>query len=402
MKLRIGSYLLSILIAVPFNSNAELKLGPLTFADAIAKHLDVRTHISDGIASLHFINKVGGIAFDGVAVGMKNDSIVSVQFDYNIRRSDGDRLHIIFTNSKQFDDTVSALIYDWQLIPIALYANTNSYACATSQGELEDSVLQQRHTMRGDWILNYHPAFEKTLLGTRIVQADFLTILPEACDLPKKDGQYVLGEGESSPQVDKNRKTWEAFQGATRKIQQEDYFGYVICDYETPILFSVVKGKLVLTGDPIWCYIRCEKSVMDSVEALIHKEVMSRKQELQEKIGGVRATKDPQINARVYKMLLKEYTDTYLEKRRAEIVDALPQSIRPYVLKKYSTTLTELIRRHRNMNIQVYNALTTTMRYAAFFRWANHISPTSFQNLINSFSPADNTFITPSILVVSE
>jgi len=405
MNQRILCYLLGFLFAVPCVTNAELKLGPFTFAEAVAKHLDVRTSLREGLGSLRFVNQVGGVAFDGIAVEARNDTFVSVCFDYSRSRSDGERLHVIFKDRNNVEHVVTASICDWELFPIALFANSTSYACATSQGQLADSVEQHRHTSRGDWILNYHPAFENTLLGLRLAQADFLAVVPEAGDLPKADGQYLLGKGEDRPNPEANRRTWDAFQRAARGIRQ-DYTAYVICDHESPVTFSAVNGQLVLTGEPVWRYVYCTKGVTDTVEATLRKEVYARRQELftNGKENRTATRTDQQESARAYRQLLREYTDTYLENRRAQLIDSLSEPKRLHVLQPYSTQMTDLIRRHRDMNAEVYDALTTTMRYAAFFRWVNRISPASLRTLADASvqSDAAGKAKTPSILVVSE
>jgi len=214
-----------------------------------------------------------------------------------------------------------------------------------------------------------------------------------------------LGNGEHSPKIKSNRQKWEAFQKAARKIQEE-YTAYVICDYESPVNFTISNGKLILTGEPVWCYVHCNKAVTDSVESILRQQVKARKEELYEKETGSSHRSDDyhQVNARVCQKLLKEFTEAYIEKRRADLIDSFPEVKRLHILKQYSSKMTALIRRYRDMNAEVYDALTTTMRYAAFFRWVKSMSPLSIQMLLDSYSYTDPVGIlkTPSILVVSE
>ncbi len=405
MYSRIIIFLLCLILHFPFTSYAKLKLGAFTFAEAPAKALDISTPLYKGLESLHFINQVGGVAFDGIARSAGSTTWTAVALEYDAGRIDGERLHIVFTDSRNSKYEVVAPIYNWQLFPIVRFANSEASACATSQGELVDEALQKRHLSSGDWILNYHPAFENTLLGLRLVQADFLGVIPEACDLPQSYDVPVLGEGEQRPNIQSNRQSWLAYQEAARKIQ-EAYTAFVICDHQSPVLFSIKANKLILTGEPVWCYLHVQQTVADSLEVLLAEEVKRRKQELNaadtENIEPGKV--DYVQNARVYQQLLNEYTEEYLENRRAELVDALPPGKRLQQMHLFSAKMTGLIRRYRNMNAQVYDALTTTMRYAAFFRWVKRLSPTSLQSFMDSaiyYEPLQNSK-TPSLLIVKE
>ncbi len=73
--------------------------------------------MDEGISNSRFVNGVGGVSFDKIAVPEKSLEISSLKLSYNTKAEDGQRLEL-FINDKQ----VKADLPDWQLIPIARYA----------------------------------------------------------------------------------------------------------------------------------------------------------------------------------------------------------------------------------------------------------------------------------------
>lgn len=385
---------------------AGLKLGPYSFADAPSMTLDIRTSVSDGLKSSVFVSQVGGIAFDGIAKPSKQDPIMQVEFNYVPYAKDGERLHAVFTGKekKTYREIIIPL-YDWLLFPIVAFANSESYACFTSQGRLKDRELELKHIQRGNWILNYHAALENTLLGLRLAQADFFTVIPEACDLPKMKGQYLLGNGERPPNIKINNESWRAFQLAAQAIKK-DYTAILISDFESPVIFSLKNDKIVFVGEPVWSYVHYSKNTMDSAEAMLRQEIIARRQEINRETtsNGAPAESNFSKRVQVLKLLLSEYTEERIENRLAQIIDSFPAKSRQSILQPFSAQMTELIRRHLSVNASVYQALVTTMRYSAFFRWVKVTSPKSMQRL-NSLARLSDTLKrinTPSILVVAE
>src|SRR5262249_10274463 len=113
-------------------------------------------------------------------------SVSSVVLSYNHDRSDGRRLII-----KLNGDRYTMSIPDWELIPIARYANSENGSCVTLFGE---------HSTENDNHIQYHPAFINRLLGMRLLQADIIfEDVERFSQVFKYDGNYVLGTGESLP-----------------------------------------------------------------------------------------------------------------------------------------------------------------------------------------------------------
>ena len=83
----------------------------------------------------------------------------------------------------------SPFLPDWQLIPIAKYADDNEYnACV--------SLFGPKPTL-SKYDIIYHKAFKNTLLGLRLFQMDILLKdLDSFWDIPQLGGQVILGTGE--------------------------------------------------------------------------------------------------------------------------------------------------------------------------------------------------------------
>jgi hypothetical protein len=221
---------------------AGLALGNYTFTTAPAPSLS-GAHLAQmaggksmaaSLGSYAFVSAVGGVAFGGVASPEAGCSIAALH--YRPERADGQRLEIDLTVAGR-RQTVKALIFDWQLKPIAEFAATTDYACFTLFGELNDKADAAARRARGEDILNYHKAFENTLLGLRLMQADILILRPDACDLVKEDGKWLLGGGEKPPDVQANLARLRRVHDAERLFRGGPFRSYVICDEGSPVWF---------------------------------------------------------------------------------------------------------------------------------------------------------------------
>ena len=113
-----------------------------------------------GLRSVGFLSRVGGIAFSGE---MRLDaSLVGKRLglEYTRDRPDGTRLSVTIEGA-----SLQQELADWLLIPIAQYADSEYDACVSLFGpETNDDAYD----------IVYHDAFENTLLGMRLLQADIL------------------------------------------------------------------------------------------------------------------------------------------------------------------------------------------------------------------------------------
>lgn len=251
--------------------------GPLELARHRLQHaprsqLFHKMPLAKGLFSASFLGAVGGVAFEGVASPKNKDAAHEpIELRYDDTATDGDRL-VVNIDGKR----VSAALPDWQLVPIARFADSEWTSCVTLFGADGDGVstrerlenyveslasttlglplLQQLDVpLQERWLANYHESFDNTLLGLRLLQADFLLsdmVSPDArVALPTtRFGTTkvpILGPGEEAVSDPEPRK----------KALPEPHGGtaWVLCDYKRSVTFDVdASGSLILEGDPLF------------------------------------------------------------------------------------------------------------------------------------------------------
>ncbi|MGH7598366.1 MAG: hypothetical protein ACREOI_18575, partial [bacterium] len=253
-------WLLQSFVVVWAQSVLELggkyKLLPSTVYAAAP--LTVATPLNEALKSGYYVSGVGGVAFDGVAMPMAGLQIDSLRLVYNPELEDGNRLTVLINGQ-----TCGAPnLPDWQLVPIAKFADSPYYACVTLFGELMPGV---RPPPEAQYVVGYHPAFENTLLGLRIFQTDFYLLDPTISgELPKRDGEYILGHGEAPP----NPAIW---QEAAYQLNQlfgsgQQFQSYVICDYQRQVTFAIDSSRLALDNYPYFYFWRQGKPRVEEIE----------------------------------------------------------------------------------------------------------------------------------------
>jgi hypothetical protein len=285
---------------------------------------------------------------------------------YDAAAVDGRRLvaSVRVAGSKPRD--ARATVPDWILVPTARFAATDQDAAFTLFGEVLDAVRGEQVTEAGGRLLNYHDAFKNTLLGLRLFQSDVLILYPQSADLPKGDGRYLLGHGELAPDVIANRSR-------IRSIQQEfattgfPFRSYVIGDYQQKVVFAEVNGDLALTGSPYW---HCWR-VRDLGELELDQALKQARDKAKRKLlGEVNQGKYPSSDER--------------QQRYDELVDDDLSQRLVVMMPEFSRKLSDRIRQLAGVNPAVYDALTSTMRLAAFFRHAKKKDPAGYATFVQS------------------
>ncbi|HYT90896.1 MAG TPA: hypothetical protein VEL76_19455 [Gemmataceae bacterium] len=292
------------------------------------------TPLAAGLGSGAYLSGVGGIAFDGVARAAPGTVTPRLRLRYDPGQPDGRRLQVII-DGRPYD---APNLPDWQLLPIARYADSPHFAAITLFGKLEGDLPRPKEAK---YVVGYHPALKDTLLGLRLFQSDFLVLDPHvAGELPRRKGNLLLGAGEQPPEP----KTWwpaarrlsEAFQGG------EGFQSYVICDSEVPIGFQFSETDLLISGDPYWFFWRR---------------------------GAPREE------------LITENGKQVIITNSFEVVPLRDLG------RRVSADVTHL----EHVNPAVYGSLVKTMRYAAFFRYckANHAA--AWRNFLQSIEAVNPT-----------
>jgi hypothetical protein len=250
--------LLCLSILGQYSSN--FVLGGKRLFSPSAPTLREDTPLNKAVTSLPYLASVGGVAFDGVARPRAGLDVRSLSLRYDSSEADGGRL-ILRINGKQ----AAVPLHDWQLIPIARFADSRFSACFTLFGSLTDpkrqaEVAKSKQTTRA---MNYHPALANTLVGLRIFQLDELILSGDSTNLPTLNGRYILGAGESTPNPNAGlRALTQVQQGLSRIMRQMHtrFQSYLICDYKQTVEFSIENNRLRLTGAPYYFFWKQSRS----------------------------------------------------------------------------------------------------------------------------------------------
>jgi hypothetical protein len=404
---------LMLLVALaPAYLGAQLQLGSYTLFSAPAPELRDPTHLRIGVQSQRMLAGVGGVAFDQIAAPAGNLQVRSLALEWSPAAPDGGRLAVMLNGSRY-----PVPVYNWQLIPIARFADSEFYSAVTLFGRLSDPVREKQVRDQGGDIINYHPALVDTLLGLRIFQLDVHILGLSSTDLPKEKDRYLLGAGENPPDTRANISGWNSYVGQINDIESDlkvQFRSYLICDHGREIRFGVQDGKLALTGDPIfycWRY-KSDESGFDA-KALNEGAV----RDLDAQMEAARAADREQFNDREFYIaaLLKlaaDYQDRYHFYSSGTIVDLIKiqdAEARKSFLRRYGTdslrrmTLDMRIRMNaydvvylreyserlssqtdilRAINPQVWDAGVNLMRWSAFFRWVKRDYPAEWQRFL--------------------
>jgi hypothetical protein len=218
-------------------------LGRKSLVRYAAPTLAETTPIRFAISNDSYLDHIGGVAFDQIAVPNPSIRAHDFKLTYVPSNPDGRRLLIELNGAQAI-----APLADWQLVPIAKFANTDQYAVVTAAGSLTNQQRADKLRARGALIVNYHGAFDNTLLGLRLLQLDSLLALRDSVDLPKLNGKYILGLGEKEPNLAMATHAYD-------EVHRDSGFdwsknGYLISDHDTPISFFIRNNQLFVTGEP--------------------------------------------------------------------------------------------------------------------------------------------------------
>jgi len=413
-----------LLIASHTNLLAQLRLGPQNLVSMAAPALRNPQHLSIGLKSQAFVGKVGGVAFDQVAQPDEDLSVNDLSLYYRPALPDGKRLQLVVNGQ-----LIYAHIYDWQLIPIARFADSPYFSCFTLFGKLTNTTKEKEVLEKGGRILNYHPSLVDTLLGLRIFQLDILILYDFTPNLPKESEEYILGAGESMPNIRMNKIGMKLFAYYINIIQSElktRHRSYVICDFGRDIRFNFHGNTLNVGGQPFYYFWRYKGDQPGYDNKSTHDRVL---QEIQEKIKSEKKSNAESFNERKYLidalvLQAKNYQERYQLYSSGTVVDLMKiqdDKMRKSFLNRYHTnSLFQLLVNMRvamdayeilylkdyselisskpellhGINPAVWNAAVQTMRYAAFFRFCKKNFPESWLHFVGQI---ENVAVAPRV-----
>jgi hypothetical protein len=418
---------------------AQDALGPNKLvappAPTLGGTTSLRRVFRGGRPMLGYVGRIGGVAFDGVAAPANDLSINRLELVYSPASTDGQRMFLSINGR-----SVAPSIYDWQLIPIAKFADSDNPSCVTLFGRLSNPDLEGLYVLLDGRFVNYHPSFANTLLGLRLFQLDDLIIDKWSYELPTEKGEYLLGAGESAPGEDK-KVGWEKFWEYRDKNEAlfESAISYLICDRDQLVTFDTRNGKLDLTGEPFYSFWDIDRAKYESLisgEALaaaksalaveLRRAVPARTlaaqkswliTQLQNGIDKYKTDVDDQmiVESLGYSALLnllqldstardeslKRQGVPALKNRLAEL-RTLQEMPVPRDVKELSQMLANNTEMIRAINPAVWDAGVVVMRYAAFFRYVKANYPEqwrSFRAQIGRAPAPQPPVKTPTVLM---
>lgn len=303
--------------------------------------------------SLAFLARVGGVAFIETAAPSPTLGSQRVRLAYDAARPDGSRLAVTVGNS-----TYYPRIADWQLVPIARFAARSDNSAVSLFG---------KNSTKTHYEAVYHPDFQNTLLGLRLLQADMMLLLDieDAAQLPRRGANPILGAGEGLP----NQATaYPAAVSVHSVLEGHKLRSWVLTDRGETIRFGVNDGNFQISGEPyyyFWTHSRRSQSIADSIQLLgtRHNENVHRFNTLLYQIGN-RTPSSAQLAqlGRYEAALRRDSISMSRLERELDRSGAAPVPAATAALKARRQAI-------RAYNPAVYDAARQTMRYAAFFRW---------------------------------
>jgi hypothetical protein len=171
-------------------------------------------------------------------------SVTRLRATYDYALPDGQRL-VLFADDQPW---FTANLPDWQLAPIVHFADSPQTAVVTLFGELEDELTPEQENDVA-YVVAYHPALERTLLGLRLFQTDFMLLDSTLTgELPRFNNRYLLGPQESAPSASSWRPAAESL---SQILEREKFTSYVICDQGAPVTFKPARDARQAKNPPV-------------------------------------------------------------------------------------------------------------------------------------------------------
>lgn len=264
----------SVSLALQSAAALALSLGGMNYSSANP----AVPHIVNFAPGPRFFRVSGGVALTQTATG--KDGWVLTDLKYNPNSADGTRFFATFVRSHTAVN-ITLSMRDWEMVPLVRFVaadkENRGQSAITLFGELKNKVRDREVKSRGNMVINYHPAFENTLLGLRLLQADLLLIDRRAAELFREGDTDILGGGEPRPDGNFIKIGRDNFDAVSKWRNESgiEFVSYVAGDIGQPIQFEVSEGKLRIWGAPRWVLWRNPESSRDAMNRQAEAMMMS-------------------------------------------------------------------------------------------------------------------------------
>ncbi len=407
-------FLLLIPVLLSIQNRGEFSLTSLS-----AYNVTNLNRMEIGSTSPIFLGSVGGVSFDQVAEPASGLTINSLNISYNSENPDGQRFNLSINNK-----IIKVNLFDWLLIPIANYANSPYYSCFTLYGNLIDKEMEDLILNNEGRIMNYHPDLENTLLGLRLFDMDVLILYNFTTDLSKENDLYILGEGETEPDLSKNINGMNTFLKYFDDIQDklnQTHRSYVITDYTRDISFSITGDSLSISSTPYYYCWRYKEDVpgydfnnviqeiSDSYNNTLDNMSSGQKDKIIEWLIITSENYEGMYNFYASGTFVdlvalgddKEGKTTFLNQYTTESLfqllvetEANMDAMSIIYLKNYSDEISLYPNLLRDINPAIWDATVATMRYSSFFRYIKENYLNEWNNFIGEI---ESVIINPEV-----
>jgi len=317
-------------------------------------------HPGLSINSLSFASKVGGVAFNSVAIPDASLMNQQIKVDYIPGNNDGSRLRLIAGS-----DTAYSSLPDWQLIPIIKFSSDSFNACVSLFGPQSDSSKYQ---------IIYHSAFQNTLLGVRILQADMFLMDPFAhSKLPKFNGKTTLGKGEKMPDTSSYIAQMLQILQIENILSGGQFQSWIFTDDGVDITFSIKDKNIILEGYPYY-YFWLRDTTNDSLIFILETEY---DKVIKEHNSYVKSYNHFQRSDDLSKILACENQLNEIESKLLMYDKTLPS-------KAVTDSLKNKYYLFESLNPAVYTACMNVSHYSALFRYIKNSNRPSWNKLCKS------------------
>lgn len=386
------------------------------------------TPLKRTIASPKQIGKINGIVFEQAAKPEGGFIVESLYLRYDPLKKDGKRLLLTINGTN-----LSTALYDWILVPLAKFSDTGDVTVLTTLGKLNDKDLQKRIIKNKGMVINYHPEFENTLLGLRLLHFYTLILSNHSVDLPTKGERYILEGGENAPDVEQNKKAFAFFAERMKKLFKaypDTFTSFIITDQNRNISFSVKGAALQFSGSPsfyFWGYQSqkadfdpefmkrsfTEKLNQEKERNLLFNERAWIMNSLLKSIRNYRqgyslVLEDPLKKACSIssEKELREFLNPFQANQLFDLLVAL--ETRKYAknirhLELYSRGLSESPDMIKGIHPMIWEEGIEAMRYAAFFRYCRENHGEAWKSFMDSIKQVNIPFVvkTPTVMYPS-
>jgi hypothetical protein len=352
---------------------------------------------ANGVKSFGFCSGVGGVAFGATASFSDGSKVTKLEYDQ--QRPDGQRLVVsLLKNGQSY--TVTIPVYDWILVPVAKFANSDHDALFTLFGKLVDQEDGIRRQKAGQRILNYHPAIQDTFLGLRLMQSDLLAFHPVGPENLEENGRVLKAPGENTRSKDRNIEDFRILSAIYRQGRPQSY---VITDPTEGVRVRLASTggnmSIAFTGRPYWSCWRLTKD-HEAIQAEFRRQP-DTSTKLNERVHERMRTAGFSPLANTIRSAAEEATiQRFAQEESMALFSAYVDARYFEVLSTFSRSLSDKMEALEGGNPPVYQALCQTMWYAAFFRCVKASDPDAYRTFMSNISglTPSPTAVTPTVL----